>query len=83
MAEEGDDEVMDISTAAADESSSKPSEAPKPAKRATYELPWYATIIHVNAARKLEYSGKLSPYFPRKLKDREIPANQVEGGGGK
>jgi replication factor C subunit 2/4 len=39
MADEGG-EPMDVSAAPAEEATSKPADAPKPAKRSTHELPW-------------------------------------------
>ncbi|CAI8042985.1 Replication factor C subunit 2 [Geodia barretti] len=39
MADEGE-EPMDVSAAPAEEATSKPADAPKPAKRSTHELPW-------------------------------------------
>lgn len=74
MADDGE-EPMDVSAAAAEEVASKPLDAPKPTKKSTHELPWYA--VNSCSPQEIVYS-RILPY----TKDREIPADQAAGGGG-
>ena len=72
MADEGE-EPMDVSAAPAEEATSKPADAPKPAKRSTHELPWYASRLRsVFSDRILSVffrTLRIEKYRPTKLKE--------------
>ena len=64
---------MDVSAAPAEEATSKPADAPKPAKRSTHELPWYASRLRsVFSDRILSVffrTLRIEKYRPTKLKE--------------
>ena len=77
MADEGG-EPMDVSAAPAEEATSKPADAPKPAKRSTHELPWYASRLRSVFSDRIPSvffrTLRIEKYRPTKL--REVVGNE-------